>query len=303
VNVLTLLDMAATGMPDRVGIGRLNGRHRHLMSYLLGSVDFSAAGGHEAVIVSVPPYHIAGVSNLLSNVYAGRRVVYLETFTAQSWLDCVRTEAITHALLAPTMLAKITEYLGPTGTADAPTLTSLAYGGAKMPVPVLERAIRLFPDVDFVNAYRLTETSSTIAVLGPDDHRAALRGDPVARSRLGSAGRVLPASRLRSADRMGRCQPVLPATSTSAASRSPASIAAPAVCSTTADGSPPAIAAGSTRTATCSSKGARTTPSSAAARTSRRPRSRTSCWTTPRSPRPPWWGYPTSNGGKTSPRP
>ena len=44
----------------------------------------------EAVIVSVPPYHIAGVSNLLSNICAGRRVVYLETFTAQGWLDCVR---------------------------------------------------------------------------------------------------------------------------------------------------------------------------------------------------------------------
>jgi acyl-CoA synthetase (AMP-forming)/AMP-acid ligase II len=90
------------------------------------------------------------------------------------------------------MLAKITEHLGQKGIADVPTLKSLAYGGAKMPVPVLERAIRLFPDVDFVNAYGLTETSSTIAVLGPDDHRAALLGDPVARARLGSAGLVLP---------------------------------------------------------------------------------------------------------------
>jgi acyl-CoA synthetase (AMP-forming)/AMP-acid ligase II len=167
-------------------------RHRHLTSYLLGSVDFGAAGEQEAVIVSVPPYHIAGISNLLSNMCAGRRVVYLETFTAQGWLDCVRAEAITHALLVPTMLAKITEHLGQATTADVPTLRSLAYGGAKMPIPVLERAIRLFPDVDFVNAYGLTETSSTIAVLGPDDHRAALDGDPLARARLGSAGRLLP---------------------------------------------------------------------------------------------------------------
>jgi acyl-CoA synthetase (AMP-forming)/AMP-acid ligase II len=167
-------------------------RHRHLTSYLLGSIDFGAANEHEAVIVSVPPYHIAGVSNLLSNICAGRRVVYLETFSAQGWLDCVRTEAITHALLVPTMLAKITEHLDQATNADVPTLKSLAYGGAKMPIPVLERAIRLFPGVDFVNAYGLTETSSTIAVLGPDDHRAALGGDPVARARLGSAGRLLP---------------------------------------------------------------------------------------------------------------
>ena len=166
-------------------------RHRHLVSYLLGSVDFGAAREQEAVIVSVPPYHIAGVSNLLSNVCAGRRVVYLGTFTAQGWLECVRAEGITHALLVPTMLAKITEYLGGSN-ADVPTLKSLAYGGAKMPIPVLEQAIRLFPGVDFVNAYGLTETSSTIAVLGPDDHRAALLGDPIARARLGSAGRLLP---------------------------------------------------------------------------------------------------------------
>jgi acyl-CoA synthetase (AMP-forming)/AMP-acid ligase II len=167
-------------------------RHRHLTSYLLGSIDFGAAGEHEAVIVSVPPYHIAGVSNLLSNICAGRRVVYLETFTAPGWLDCVRAEAITHALLVPTMLAKITEHLDGATNADVPTLKSLAYGGAKMPIPVLERMIRLFPGVDFVNAYGLTETSSTIAVLGPDDHRAALDGDSVARARLGSAGRLLP---------------------------------------------------------------------------------------------------------------
>jgi acyl-CoA synthetase (AMP-forming)/AMP-acid ligase II len=167
-------------------------RHRHLTSYLLGSIDFGAAGEHEAVIVSVPPYHIAGVSNLLSNVCAGRRVVYLETFTAQGWLDCVRAEAVTHALLVPTMIATITEHLDQATDADVPTLKSLAYGGAKMPIPVLERSIRLFPGVDFVNAYGLTETSSTIAVLGPDDHRAALQGDSVARARLGSAGRLLP---------------------------------------------------------------------------------------------------------------
>ena len=166
-------------------------RQGHIVSYLLGTVDFAAASETEAALVSVPPYHVAGVSNLLSNIYAGRRVVYLPNFTPQGWLEAVRTEKISHALLVPTMLAAITEQSS-TPTADVPTLRSLAYGGAKMPLPVLERAIRLFPSTDFVNAYGLTETSSTIAVLGPDDHRAALRGDPEARARLGSVGRLIP---------------------------------------------------------------------------------------------------------------
>src|SRR5215218_2594514 len=48
-------------------------RHRHLMAYLLGTVDFGGAGEEEAVLVSVPPYHVAGVANMLSNLFAGRR--------------------------------------------------------------------------------------------------------------------------------------------------------------------------------------------------------------------------------------
>jgi acyl-CoA synthetase (AMP-forming)/AMP-acid ligase II len=53
--------------------------------------------------------------------------------------------------------------------------------------------LALLPHVDFVNAYGLTETSSTIAVLGPDDHRTAIASDdPAVRRRLGSVGRPLP---------------------------------------------------------------------------------------------------------------
>ena len=62
-----------------------------------------------------------------------------------------------------------------------------------MPRPVLEKALACMPGVGFTNAYGLTETSSTIAVLGPDDHRDALAAaDPAVRERLGSAGRLVP---------------------------------------------------------------------------------------------------------------
>ena len=50
---------------------------------------------------------------------------------------------------------------------------------------MLEAALLAFPDTGFVNAYGLTETSSTISVLGPDDHRdAAASTDPEIRRRL-----------------------------------------------------------------------------------------------------------------------
>jgi len=167
-------------------------RHRHLLAYVWNTVEFGSAADADAALVAVPPYHVAGLANLLTNLYAGRRLVYMAAFDAGEWLSTVRRERVTHALLVPTMLARV---VAETGGADAgtPTLRSLAYGGARMPRPVLEQALGVFPDVGFVNAYGLTETASSIAVLSPEDHRAALTSaDPLVRDRLGSVGRALP---------------------------------------------------------------------------------------------------------------
>lgn len=182
-------------------------RHRHLTAYVIGTVEFAGADPDDAALVTVPPYHIAGMANLLSNVYAGRRIVYLEAFDAQLWLDTVRREGVTQAMVVPTMLARVVAHLGG-APAAVPTLRTLSYGGARMPLPVLERALELFPGTGFVNAYGLTETSSTIALLGPDDHAAAFAGDPEAKVRLGSVGKVLPGIEVEVRDEVDRPLPV-----------------------------------------------------------------------------------------------
>ncbi len=148
-------------------------RHRNLTAYVIGTVEFGGADADDAVLVSVPPYHVAGLANLLSNLYLGRRIVYLRQFDAAEWVRTVREENITHAMLVPTMLARICDVLEADG-AGLPSVRAISYGGAQTPAKVLQRVMALLPDVDFTNAYGLTETSSTIAVLGPEDHRAAL---------------------------------------------------------------------------------------------------------------------------------
>lgn len=183
-------------------------RHRHLVSYLFGTCEFGAAGHDEAALVAVPPYHIAGVANLLSNLYAGRRIVYLDRFDPEGWLRTVREERVTQAMVIPTMLARIVEHLGEETDAGTPSLASLSYGGSRMAPAVLLRALELFGSTGFVNAYGLTETSSTIALLGPDDHRDALSSaDPAVRARLGSVGRLLPGIELEVRDEAGRVLP------------------------------------------------------------------------------------------------
>jgi acyl-CoA synthetase (AMP-forming)/AMP-acid ligase II len=166
--------------------------HNNLTSYVTGTVEFDAADPSDAALICVPPYHIAGVSAALSNLYAGRKMVYLRQFDPNEWVRLVRDEGVTSATVVPTMMDRIVSVLE-AGSAELPTLRNLAYGGSKVALPLVRKALGLLPAVGFVNAYGLTETSSTIAVLTPDDHRTALAAsdDAVAR-RLGSVGQPVP---------------------------------------------------------------------------------------------------------------
>jgi acyl-CoA synthetase (AMP-forming)/AMP-acid ligase II len=106
-------------------------------------------------------------------------------------------------MVVPTMLARIVDLIGD-GDCEAPALKLISYGGARMPRPVLQRALHVFPGADFVNAYGLTETSSTIALLGPADHREAFNSDdPLVRNRLGSIGRPVPGIEVQIRDEAG----------------------------------------------------------------------------------------------------
>jgi acyl-CoA synthetase (AMP-forming)/AMP-acid ligase II len=195
-----LFTSGTTGAPKAAVL-----RHKHIVSYILGSVEFGSAGEDDAALVSVPPYHIAGVAAIASSVYSGRRVVQLPNFSAEAWLETARAERVTNAFVVPTMLARIIDALGDAKSADLPHLRALSYGGGKMPMPVIEKAMRLFPDTAFTNAYGLTETSSTISILGPEDHReAAGSDDPKIRRRLASLGRPLPSVEVQIRDDEGR---------------------------------------------------------------------------------------------------
>ncbi len=184
-------------------------RHSNLLSYILGTVEFASAGEAEAALVSVPPYHIAGIAALLSSIYAQRRILLLPAFDPAAWLTLATAEQASNAFVVPTMLARIIDHMDKTGQAGVPSLKAIAYGGGRMPLELIHRALDLFPQTGFTNAYGLTETSSTIAILGPDDHRAAHGSDdPVVRGRLGSVGRPLPTVEIEIRDEEGHVLPV-----------------------------------------------------------------------------------------------
>jgi acyl-CoA synthetase (AMP-forming)/AMP-acid ligase II len=195
-----LFTSGTTGAPKAAVL-----RQKHLVSYILGSVEFMSADEDAAALVCVPPYHIAGISAVLSSVYSGRRVVQLPNFTAEEWIALVNREKVTNAFVVPTMLARIVDTIGDDAAAQMPSMRAIAYGGGKMPLSVIERAMQLFPNADFTNAYGLTETSSTISILGPQDHRdAAASSEEAVRRRLVSVGRPLPGLEVEIRDEEGK---------------------------------------------------------------------------------------------------
>ena len=197
---ILLFTSGTTGPPKAAVL-----RHKHLVSYILTSVEFGSAAEGSAGLVSVPPYHIAGMAAIASSIYSGRKIVQLPNFDADAWIDLAERESVTHAFVVPTMLTRIVDSLEQRG-ASPPPLQALSYGGGKMPLPVIERAMRLFPDAtDFTNAYGLTETSSTLTVLGPEDHRTAAASNAnEVRRRLASVGRALPSVEIEIRDEDGK---------------------------------------------------------------------------------------------------
>ena len=196
---IVLFTSGTTSAPKAVELS-----HANLTSYITGTVDFGSAAADHAALICVPPYHIAGVNAALSNLYAGRRMVYLPTFDAGEWIRLAAGEHVTTATVVPTMLDRIVTALEAKAT-GLPALRNLAYGGSKVPLPLVRRALQLLPEVGFVNAYGLTETSSTVAVLTPDDHReASTANDPAVARRLASVGRPIPGIEVQIRDEDGQ---------------------------------------------------------------------------------------------------
>lgn len=163
-------------------------RQRHVQAAMQRSRDSDAASEDETVLLSPPPYHVGGVLPTITGIETGKRLVYLDTFDPAEWLRLIRTEHVTSASLVPTMMARVVTHLNGR-PADVPSLRTLNYGGSATSPSVLRKALLLFEDTGFVHAYGSTETAGPVAVLGPEEHRAALRAanasdDPRAQERL-----------------------------------------------------------------------------------------------------------------------
>jgi len=163
-------------------------------NYVVGTVEMADGSDRGTSLLCAPLYHIAGTANIMTAIWAGRKIVVLKQFDTKEWLEAVHKEKITHAFVVPTMMKQLIDH-PEFSKYDMSSLQNLSYGGAPMPFPVIRKAIEAFPKgTGFVNAFGQTETTSTLTVLGPADHRLDGPQAEVERNlkRLTSVGLPLP---------------------------------------------------------------------------------------------------------------
>ena len=179
-------------------------------NYVVGTVEMADGSPRGTSLLCAPLYHIAGAANIMTALWAGRKIVVLRQFDPKEWLAAVQNEQVTHAFVVPTMLKQLVDH-PEFSQFDLSSLENLSYGGAPMPFPVVRKAIEMFPKATgFVNAFGQTETTSTLTVLGPADHRLDGPQEEVERNlkRLTSVGKPLPDVEVRVLDEDNKELPV-----------------------------------------------------------------------------------------------
>ncbi|WP_342514578.1 long-chain-fatty-acid--CoA ligase [Sporosarcina sp. FSL K6-1522] len=168
--------------------------HGQLTNYVMGHSEVAGSTDQGSSIVCIPNYHIAGATSICNAIYSGRRLVLIRQFEAGEWLHSVEKEQVNHAFMVPTMLKQVMDHPDFSST-DLSSLENLSYGAAPMPLPVIRKAIELFPDTtNFANGFGMTETTSTVSVLTPEDHKLTGTSEEIETKiqRLSSVGKPLP---------------------------------------------------------------------------------------------------------------
>jgi len=158
-----LYTSGTTAMPKGVVLTYLS-----LSVYVTNTVEPANPETHDITMLSVPVYHVAGATAIMSSIWGGRTLVVLPQFEPHAWLEAVQSERVTHSFVVPTMLSRIMEEPD-FDKYDLSSLKLLAYGAAPMPYEVVRKAVDVFK-CGLMNAYGQTESTSTITYLGPEDH-------------------------------------------------------------------------------------------------------------------------------------
>ena len=151
--------------------------------------------------LALTPLSHASIMAFIATLFMGGATFTLNAPNLAAWCRTVQEERISHALLVPTLLYRLTEI---NSAFDLSSLQTLIYGAAPIAPAALGRLLEQFGHI-FVQFYGSSEVPMCVSVLGKHDHDATTE---TSRRLLSSAGRVTPGVELIIADEEGKALPV-----------------------------------------------------------------------------------------------
>ncbi|MCM3729770.1 o-succinylbenzoate--CoA ligase [Neobacillus cucumis] len=142
----------------------------------LGTID------SDCWLCAVPLFHISGYSILMRSVIYGMPIVLHEHFDAEQTIKDIQLKKVTIMSVVGTMLTQIVEALEDRRLPAS--FRCMLLGGGPAPLPLLEACVK--KDIPVFQSYGMTETSSQIVTLSPEDsfHKLGSAGKPLFPSQL-----------------------------------------------------------------------------------------------------------------------
>ncbi|MFC7296691.1 class I adenylate-forming enzyme family protein [Marinobacter aromaticivorans] len=161
--------------------------HINQFANAMGGISLYQLQEGETHLLAGPMFHTAAGSRVYTATLMGIHTVILSRFDVVSVMELVHEYRINTTQIVPTMLQMLLDHPR-FPEFDLSSLRLITYGGAPMPVALMERALRVLPGTGFGQSYGMTEASPVVSVLNSDDHSLA----PERRARLVSVGRAAP---------------------------------------------------------------------------------------------------------------
>jgi long-chain acyl-CoA synthetase len=182
-----------TGRPKGVMLS-----HKGVIQNCVSSRSLGLMPEGTCLLNIAPLFHLGAGSGVTSVMLAAGTVILDKAFDPERALQLIEENAVTDAFLVPTMISGLLEHPSFKSSRLA-TLKRIVYGSSPISAETLDRILVAAPNVDFYQAYGMTEVCCTATVLQPEFHKGVHR----AAGHHRSAGHAIPGVNISIIDEAG----------------------------------------------------------------------------------------------------